>query len=46
MRRHALDHLAGGTAVELGRLGPDAVALGAATLPVHEVLTHGGRTGL
>ncbi len=44
MHRHTLDYLTGGTAVELGRLGPDAVALGAATLPVHEVLTHGGRT--
>ncbi|MBD0739769.1 ROK family transcriptional regulator [Streptomyces sp. CBMA29] len=38
MRRHTLDYLAAGTAVELGRLGPEAVALGAATLPVHGVL--------
>ncbi|MFJ5610342.1 ROK family transcriptional regulator [Streptomyces sp. NPDC093221] len=41
MRRHTLDYLAAGTAVELGRLGPEAVALGAATLPVHGVLTGG-----
>jgi predicted NBD/HSP70 family sugar kinase len=43
MRRHALDYLADATVLELGRLGPEAVALGAATLPVHELLTAGGR---
>ncbi|MYS25235.1 MULTISPECIES: ROK family transcriptional regulator [unclassified Streptomyces] len=41
MRRHSLDYMAAGTRLELGRLGQDAVALGAATLPVHELLTAG-----
>jgi predicted NBD/HSP70 family sugar kinase len=41
--RHALDYMAGDTVLELGRLGQEAVALGAATLPVHELLTAGGR---
>ncbi|MEW2521187.1 ROK family transcriptional regulator [Actinacidiphila alni] len=45
VRRHALDYLAAGTVLELGRLGPDAVALGAATLPVHGLLAAGERTG-
>lgn len=44
MGRHALDYMAAGTVLELGRLGPEAVALGAATLPVHELLTAGGRS--
>ncbi|MBY8881218.1 ROK family transcriptional regulator [Streptomyces sp. PLK6-54] len=43
MRRHTLDYMAGSTVVELGRLGQEAVALGAATLPVHELLTAGGK---
>ncbi len=43
MRRHTLDYLRGHTALELGRLGQEAVALGAATLPVHELLTSGGQ---
>jgi predicted NBD/HSP70 family sugar kinase len=43
--RHALDYLAGRTEVVLGRLGPEAVALGAATLPVAQLLAAGGRTG-
>ncbi|WNI19044.1 ROK family transcriptional regulator [Actinacidiphila sp. ITFR-21] len=43
MRRHSLDYMAAGTRLELGRLGQEAVALGAATLPVHELLTDGGR---
>ncbi len=43
MRRHTLDYLAERTVLELGRLGPEQVALGAATLPVHELLTAGGR---
>ena len=43
MRRHTLDYMAGGTVLEIGRLGQEAVALGAATLPVHELLTAGGR---
>ncbi|WP_155540785.1 ROK family transcriptional regulator [Amycolatopsis camponoti] len=43
--RHALDYLAGRTEVVLGRLGPEAVALGAATLPIAQLLANGGRTG-
>jgi predicted NBD/HSP70 family sugar kinase len=43
MRRHTLEYMASGTVLEMGRLGPEAVALGAATLPVHELLTAGGR---
>lgn len=43
MRRHTLDYMADGTVLALGRLGREAVALGAATLPVHELLTAGGR---
>jgi predicted NBD/HSP70 family sugar kinase len=43
MRRHSLDYMAAGTRLELGQLGQEAVALGAATLPVHELLTAGGR---
>jgi predicted NBD/HSP70 family sugar kinase len=43
--RHALDYLAGRTEVVLGRLGPEAVALGAATLPIARLLAAGGRTG-
>ena len=39
VRRHALDYMAAGTVLELGRLGQEAVALGAATLPVHGLLT-------
>lgn len=42
-RRHTLDYLAERTVLELGRLGPEQVALGAATLPVHGLLTAGGR---
>jgi predicted NBD/HSP70 family sugar kinase len=43
--RHALDYLAGRTEVVLGRLGPEAVALGAATLPIAQLLAAGGRSG-
>jgi predicted NBD/HSP70 family sugar kinase len=45
VRRHALDYLAERTEVVLGRLGPEAVALGAATLPIAQLLASGGRTG-
>lgn len=45
-RRHTLDYLAGRTVLRLGRLGPEQVALGAATLPVHELLTAGAPQGL
>jgi hypothetical protein len=31
-------------AIEIGRLGPDAVAMGAATLVVERFLANGGRT--
>jgi predicted NBD/HSP70 family sugar kinase len=37
-RRHSLRHPFAATSIELGRLGPDAVALGAATLPVERFL--------
>jgi predicted NBD/HSP70 family sugar kinase len=37
-RRHALRHPFADTSIELGRLGPDAVALGAATLPIERFL--------
>lgn len=39
--RHTLDYMAGNTVLELGRLGQEAVALGAATLPVHGLLMEG-----
>ncbi len=37
-RQHALHHPFGHAAIQLGELGPDAVALGAATLPVERFL--------
>ncbi|WP_433187043.1 ROK family protein [Actinoallomurus sp. CA-150999] len=37
-RRHSLRHAFSETSIELGRLGPEAVALGAATLPVERFL--------
>jgi predicted NBD/HSP70 family sugar kinase len=37
-RRHALRHRFAQTSIELGGLGPDAVALGAATLPMERFL--------
>jgi len=43
--RHALGYLAGRTEVVLGQLGPEAVALGAATLPIALLLAAGGRIG-
>jgi hypothetical protein len=39
---HALRHPYGRTSIELCRLGPDAVAFGAATLPVAALLARGG----
>ncbi|WP_431894859.1 ROK family transcriptional regulator [Nonomuraea sp. bgisy101] len=42
VRRHALAYLYGHARIELGRLGPEAVAMGAATLPVVQVLANGG----
>ncbi|WSA80494.1 ROK family transcriptional regulator [Streptomyces sp. NBC_01799] len=42
-QRYALRHPAARTTVEMGRLGPDAVTLGAATLPLAEFLAQGGR---
>ncbi|AXK31311.1 ROK family transcriptional regulator [Streptomyces armeniacus] len=40
---YALRYPAAGTAIELGRLGPDAVTVGAATLPLRRFLDAGGR---
>jgi len=40
--RHALRQPFGQARIELGRLGVDAVALGAATLPIARLLTDGG----
>jgi predicted NBD/HSP70 family sugar kinase len=42
VRRHALPYMYGQVRIELGELGPEAVALGAATLPVVQVLATGG----
>jgi predicted NBD/HSP70 family sugar kinase len=44
---HALAHPYGQASIDLGRLGTDAVALGAATLPVGDLLARGAdpRTG-
>ncbi|MFB7270103.1 ROK family protein [Streptomyces sp. NPDC056244] len=46
IRRHAeayaLTHAAARTTIELGRLGPDAVTVGAATLPLAAFLARGG----
>lgn len=39
---HALRHSLAQTSIELGQLGPDAVAFGAATLPVAALLERGG----
>jgi predicted NBD/HSP70 family sugar kinase len=41
-QEHALRHAYGQTSIELCRLGPDAVAFGAATLPVATLLAKGG----
>ena len=40
--RHTLTYLRDRTRIELGQLGPEAVALGAATLPVMRFLANGG----
>jgi predicted NBD/HSP70 family sugar kinase len=37
-RQHSLRHLFAATSIELGQLGPWAVALGAATLPIEYFL--------
>jgi predicted NBD/HSP70 family sugar kinase len=37
-RQHSLSHPFSRTSIELGHLGPDAVGLGAATLPVEHFL--------
>lgn len=39
---YALRHPADRTRIELGRLGPDAVTVGAATLPLEDFLARGG----
>ncbi|MGD0064103.1 MAG: ROK family transcriptional regulator [Streptosporangiaceae bacterium] len=41
--RHALRHPFAATSIELGRLGPEALTLGAATLPVERFLRGPGR---
>lgn len=41
-KRHSLSYLHGRTRIELGQLGSEAVALGAATLPVVHFLANGG----
>lgn len=41
--RYALRHPRGGAVIELGRLGPEAVTVGAATLPLARFLEDGGR---
>jgi predicted NBD/HSP70 family sugar kinase len=41
-RERSLRHLFAGTSIELGRLGPDATALGAATLPIEAFLGGSG----
>jgi predicted NBD/HSP70 family sugar kinase len=41
---HALPHAFRQATIELCQLGPDAVAVGAATLPVADLLTRGSRT--
>ncbi|MET7526572.1 ROK family transcriptional regulator [Streptomyces sp900116325] len=41
-QEYALRHPAARTTIEMGRLGPDAVTLGAATLPLAEFLARGG----
>jgi predicted NBD/HSP70 family sugar kinase len=38
-REHSLRYSFAQTSIELGRLGPDAVALGAATLPIEALLS-------
>ncbi|MFE9793858.1 ROK family protein [Streptomyces goshikiensis] len=42
-RRHALRHPAARVSIDLGSLGPDAVTVGAATLPLSAFFTTGGR---
>lgn len=41
-REYALEHTAARTTIEMGRLGPDAVTVGAATLPLSDFLARGG----
>jgi predicted NBD/HSP70 family sugar kinase len=43
VRRHALSYMYGHTSIELGQLGQEAVALGAATLPIVDLLATGTR---
>ena len=42
VREHALDYTASGARIELGSFQEDAVALGAASLVIDEMLTNGG----
>jgi predicted NBD/HSP70 family sugar kinase len=42
-RKHSLRHPFAAASIELGRLGPEAVTLGAATLPVEHFLNGAAR---
>jgi predicted NBD/HSP70 family sugar kinase len=42
-QRHSLPYLFDQTRIDVGELGPGAVALGAATLPVARLLAAGGQ---
>ncbi|WP_037843208.1 ROK family protein, partial [Streptomyces sp. NRRL WC-3549] len=41
-QEYALGHAAARTTIDLGHLGPDAVTVGAATLPLSDFLARGG----
>lgn len=41
-REYALEHAVARTTIDLGHLGPDAVTVGAATLPLSDFLARGG----
>lgn len=43
MRAHARRHPAARVGIELGRLGPDTLTVGAAPLPLADLFAHGGR---
>ena len=45
-RRNSLRHAFAGTSIELGQFGPEAVALGAATLPMEDLLNGASRPQL
>ncbi len=45
-RRHSLQHPFAATSIEVGQLGPEAVAFGAATLPMEDFLNGASRPAL